>query len=53
MFTIFGRVIPRCFILFDVMINRIVYLIFLSVILTLVYSNATYFRMLIFHISVY
>lgn len=52
-FTNFGRVIPRCFILFDVMINVIVYLISLSVSLPLVYSIATYFCMLISHISVY
>ena len=48
-FTYLGRLIPRHFILFDVMVNGVVSLISLSNSLLLVYRNETYFCILILH----
>ena len=46
-FASLSRFIPRYFILFDVMVNEIVSLIFLFNLLLLVYRNARYFCVLI------
>ena len=48
-FTSLGRFIPRYFILFDVIVNGIVFLISLCDSSLLVYRNATGFCILIFH----